>query len=486
MRGGLTKPVLGIGKLPFLYNPIQSVHAWTSDDTEDIKASVPLGMSSSVDFGNYEDAYAGHSSLGMLRSLAVLNLCRSEMIVNNANKIMNTSRTFIGDTLTHSVVRHSFFNQFCPGTSGDEALKSMHLMSAHGIGCIFDWVPATTPSQTTGHDFHVAVDDNMKTIIKGIECAALDTETRMAAVKLATITRVDMLEKVTRLIRHLHSENLFPEHKSLAEKLNAYLSQKRDETHELDLDEDDMTELNHLKWRVESLASIASRKGVRLLIDAEETEVQPAIDYVALSAMETFNTSKAWIWNTYQCYLKDAQSRLLRDMQHLLSKRCAFGVKLVRGAYLNHETERAVKLNLPSPIFSSQSETDVCYNDSMRVLLDGIRSGEDIGLCLATHNQESIEAALAHMRSLKLDRREAPVFFAQIYGMRDYLTYTLGHHDYKALKLLMFGDVQHVMPYLVRRAQENSSILGGSQRDSEAMKAVLKSRAMGLLGIRPH
>lgn len=468
-----------------LYCPVQSVQAWVSEETEETKTPISTETPLHVDFSDYDAAYAGHSSIEILRSLAVLKLCRSELIVENAEKIMDTSRTFVGDRLTDSAIRHSFFNQFCPGTSGDEALKRMRELTTHGIGCIFDWVPTMLPSsKNADHDFYVAVDASMKTIEKGIECAALDNKTRMAALKLASITSTKTLENVSKLIRRLHSEDMFPEHKSLTDKFNAYLSQRDIQTSESDLTEEDLSELSNLKRRAESLASIASRKGVRLLIDAEESEVQPAIDYIALSVMETMNTSKAWIWNTYQCYLRDAQQRMLRDMQSLFAKGCAVGVKLVRGAYLKHEAERAMKLGVQSPVLDTQSETDACYNGSMKMLLDGIRAGENIELCLATHNQHSVETALEYMRSLRIDRSEAPIYFAQIYGMRDYLTYTLGHNHYKALKLLVFGDVHHVIPYLVRRAQENSSVLGGSQKDSEAMKAVLRARMEGLLGLR--
>lgn len=116
---------------------------------------------------------------------------------------------------------------------------------------------------------------------------------------------------------------------------------------------------------------------------------------------------------------------------------------------------------------------------SMELVLDQICDGRKVELCLATHNQTSIEKAIEYMQRHKMDERKSPVYFAQIYGMRDFLTYTLGHEGYKALKLLVFGDVQHVVPFLLRRAQENSSVTHGSLQDIEAIQNVLKGRVFG-------
>lgn len=112
----------------------------------------------------------------------------------------------------------------------------------------------------------------------------------------------------------------------------------------------------------------------------------------------------------------------------------------------------------------------------MKALFDVVKANEKVQVCLATHNQSSIETALQTMHHLKLDRRHPAVSFAQLYGMKDYLTYTLGHHGYRSTKLLVFGDVHHVIPYLIRRAQENAAVLGGSEQDIEAIRTVLKMR----------
>jgi proline dehydrogenase len=243
--------------------------------------------------------------------------------------------------------------------------------------------------------------------------------------------------------------------------------------------------------RAHTLAKEASECGVRLLIDAEHTQYQPAIDNLALELMTEYNdkskTDIPIIFNTYQCYLKDAMKRVEIDLERSIRHNYHFGTKLVRGAYMVSERARAKQMNISSPIHSTIQETHDCYNDIVEMLLRNKvenSSLESIEIMCATHNQESIEKALDLLNELKLDdvsmingsSHAAAIHFAQLYGMSDNLTFPLGQHKYPAYKYVPYGEIHEVMPYLLRRAQENSDILGNAAKEMSLLFGSLKSR----------
>jgi proline dehydrogenase len=212
-----------------------------------------------------------------------------------------------------------------------------------------------------------------------------------------------------------------------------------------------------------TLAKEAAKYGVRLLIDAEQVRYQPAIDNLVLDLQQTFNTDKPIIYNTYQCYLADTAGDIRCDYERSARFDYHFGAKLVRGAYMESERILAESKGLPSPIFETIEETHDCYNDSVDFLLQkSIESKNSVELMCATHNQESIELAIAAMNKYGIDRRDPSICFAQLYGMSDHLSFNLGKHGYREYKYVPYGKVDEVMPYLLRRAQENSAIVGGA------------------------
>lgn len=218
------------------------------------------------------------------------------------------------------------------------------------------------------------------------------------------------------------------------------------------------------------LATHASEVGTRLLIDAEQVRFQPAIDNLVLELQQTFNavgdTNRPVIYNTYQCYLKDAIERLRTDILRSERFDYHFGAKLVRGAYMESERADAIKAGLQSPIHDSIEDTHTAYGAAVDFLLQEIAKrnvgNRRIELMCATHNQQSIEEAIKGMELYQIDKQSSAVSFAQLYGMSDHLTFNLGRHGYRAYKYVPYGAVHEVMPYLLRRARENSAIVGGA------------------------
>ncbi|GKY99177.1 hypothetical protein MPSEU_000873100 [Mayamaea pseudoterrestris] len=236
--------------------------------------------------------------------------------------------------------------------------------------------------------------------------------------------------------------------------------------------------------RAYTLAEEAARVGTRLLIDAEQARFQPAIDNLVWTLQRKFNATSVSefpvIYNTYQCYLKDALPRLQTDVERSERYGYHFGAKLVRGAYMESERVLAETLNYLSPIHDTIEETHASYNGAVEFLLKHAKTTDkQVELMVASHNQQSVEKAIAAMNEIGIDRKGPTISFAQLYGMMDHLTYNLGLLEYRAYKYLPYGPVKLVMPYLIRRANENSSIAGASTLELDMIRAELKRRWFG-------
>jgi proline dehydrogenase len=211
------------------------------------------------------------------------------------------------------------------------------------------------------------------------------------------------------------------------------------------------------------------------MIDAEHTYFQPAIDNLANTLMKKYNKDRTVIFSTYQMYLSDSHSRLMDDMARARRGDYHFACKLVRGAYMELERARAVEKGYPSPIHVSKQATHDNYNRGVAHMLDKMADGEPVSLMIASHNQQSIELALdkASQRGLGPDAR---IYFGQLLGMADHLTYSLGGANYRAYKYVPYGKIKEVMPYLIRRAQENSDMMGGVGTELRMLRAEILRR----------
>jgi proline dehydrogenase len=230
-----------------------------------------------------------------------------------------------------------------------------------------------------------------------------------------------------------------------------------------------------MRGRVNRLAELASSMNVQMLIDAEHTYFQPAIDNIAYTLMNKYNRDKAVIYTTYQMYLNDSMSRLLTDLHRASQGKYYFATKVVRGAYLELEQKRAQEMGYPNPIRPNKEATDESYNQAINELLTRIKDGGKVEMMVASHNQHSIETTVKLMDQYGIPSH-GPVHFAQLMGMADHLTFGLGKGKYKAYKYVPYGLVEEVMPYLTRRAQENSGMLGGAKNELKMLRKEIKRR----------
>ncbi|KAI2509433.1 Converts proline to delta-1-pyrroline-5-carboxylate [Fragilaria crotonensis] len=232
--------------------------------------------------------------------------------------------------------------------------------------------------------------------------------------------------------------------------------------------------------RAHTIAEEAAQCGTRVLIDAEQARFQPAIDNLVLELQQKYNAVEATdvpiIFNTYQCYRKGELDEIKTDVERSERYNYHFGAKLVRGAYMESERARAERLQYPSPINDTIEDTHQCYNDAVDFLLrHSIKTDKKLEVMCATHNQESIEKALHIMDELGIMKQDGKVRFEQLFSMSDNLTFNLGAQATKHTS--MFHTVRsQVMPYLMRRAQENSALMGNANRELKLLKEELLRR----------
>lgn len=236
----------------------------------------------------------------------------------------------------------------------------------------------------------------------------------------------------------------------------------------------EVEKFNLFKNRVDTLCQASAKIPKPILIDAEDTWYQSALDDVATDMMQKYNTKHAIVFNTLQMYRVDRLEFLKKSHSHALENDYVLGVKFVRGAYMEKERERAAKNGYPSPIHPNKQETDEAFDQAQEYALGNINS---ISIFSGTHNEESVLKLVKLMESAGISHEDPRVTFSQLYGMSDNISFILAHDGYNVAKYIPYGPVRHVMPYLIRRAQENTSVKGQTTRELSLVKKELQRRS---------
>ncbi|XP_007909805.2 proline dehydrogenase 1, mitochondrial-like [Callorhinchus milii] len=238
------------------------------------------------------------------------------------------------------------------------------------------------------------------------------------------------------------------------------------------------SQMKRMLQRMDILAKKAVVCGVCLMVDAEQSYFQSAISRLTLEMQRKFNLEKAFIFNTYQCYLKEAYDNVTLDME--LSKREGwyFGGKLVRGAYMLQERKRSREIGYEDPINDGYNATTDMFHKCLNYILEEIKSTRKPSVMVASHNEESVTFTLRRMQELNLEPSERKVYFGQLLGMCDQLSFPLGQAGYPVYKYMPYGPVDDVLPYLSRRAQENKSVMGGSRLEQTLLWKEMKRRIL--------
>jgi proline dehydrogenase len=330
------------------------------------------------------------------------------------------------------VVKKTIFGQFCGGETIDECGVTGEELYKRGVGSILDY-------SVEGVEDEATFQNNLEEIKRTIIAANKEVKFPFAVFKCTGIGRLDVLE-------------------------NASKGQ---------LSEPDQLAFDKLKQRLEELCQLAVDSKVRLLIDAEETWIQDIIDEMVLDLIRQHNTSQVWIYNTLQMYRVDRLAYLQKTIAIAKKEGFQMGYKLVRGAYMEKERERAEKLGYKSPIQPDKESTDRDFDQALTTCFS---HREIISTCLGTHNENSSKLLSELMVKEGVALNDERFWFAQLYGMSDNISFNLANAGYNVAKYLPYGPVKAVLPYLGRRAQENSFVAGQVGREMSLIVKELERR----------
>ncbi|NWX00660.1 PROD dehydrogenase, partial [Caloenas nicobarica] len=242
--------------------------------------------------------------------------------------------------------------------------------------------------------------------------------------------------------------------------------------------EEEDLQMKRMLQRMAVLAKRAAEKGVRLMVDAEQSYFQPAISHLTLETQRRFNRDHAIIFNTHQCYLKEAYDNVTVDIELSRREGWHFGTKLVRGAYMEQERKRAAEIGYEDPINPTYEKTNKMYHRCLDYILEEIKHGQKVSVMVASHNEETVKFTLRRMMELGIHPSEKKVSFGQLLGMCDQVTFPLGQAGFPVYKYVPYGPVNKVLPYLSRRALENRSFVQRAKRERELLWRELKRRLL--------
>nr|XP_023030412.1 proline dehydrogenase 1, mitochondrial isoform X2 [Leptinotarsa decemlineata] len=244
--------------------------------------------------------------------------------------------------------------------------------------------------------------------------------------------------------------------------------------------------------RMNTIVKAAQDMDVRIMVDAEQTYFQPAITRITLEFMRKYNKDKAIVFNTYQCYLRNALSEVATDLEQAKRQNFYFGAKLVRGAYLEQERARAAAMGYPDPTNPSFEATSEMYHNTLTECLRRIKAfkekGEDkkIAIMVASHNEDTVRFAIEKMKEFGIEPSDKVICFGQLLAMCDYITFPLGQSGYSAYKYIPYGPVNEVLPYLSRRAHENKGVLKKIKKEKSLLsKEILRRLVTGQIWYTP-
>jgi proline dehydrogenase len=371
-----------------------------------------------ISFDNTENAFKAKSNSDLNRSYWLFKMVSNPALVKFGAKTapIGLAIGFKG------LIKNTIFKQFVGGETINECDKTIAELAKYNIGTILDYSVEGKESET---DFDACCKETIETIHK----AKNDKYIPFCVFKVTGLARFNLLEKVS-------------------SKAN--------------LTDLETKEYDKVKQRVRLISKEAYEADKPLFIDAEESWIQPAIDDLANESMALFNKEKAIVYNTFQLYRKDRLDYLKQTISNARTNGFHVGAKLVRGAYMEKERARAIEKNYPSPIQDTKEKADSDYN---LALGECIKNIDIMGLCAGTHNENSslfLVELLTKNSILSSDQR---IYFSQLLGMSDHISYNLALSNYNVAKYVPYGPVKEVLPYLMRRAQENTSVKGQTGRE---------------------
>ncbi len=373
-----------------------------------------------VSFENTEIAFSGKSDQDLKRAFWLFRMVGRPWLVK------------MGKAFTHlalkihfpirRLIKTTIFRQFCGGESIDECDVTVSELARFKIGTILDY---SVEGQTREEDFDATASEIIATIRKGDQSDSIP----FAVFKVTGISRFRLLEKV-------------------------------DAGNELT--EKEKAEFGRVKNRMDAICKTSFETGIPVFVDAEESWIQDTIDQLATEMMEQYNREKANVYNTIQVYRHDRLKYLKKASEEAQKKGYQLGIKLVRGAYMEKERKRATEKAYPSPIQPDKTSADRDYDLALEFCTD---HADHIWLVAGTHNENSAMYLTRLMVHCGIEKASPRVWFAQLYGMGDHISFNLANAGYNVAKYVPYGPIREVLPYLIRRAEENTSVAGQTSRE---------------------
>jgi proline dehydrogenase len=389
---------------------------------------------SALSFDNTEIAFKSKSNSELTQSYLLFKAIGYNWLVKLGPPMVNGA--FNIGLPVKGLIKSTVFKQFCGGESMDDCNNTIDQLYSYGVGTILDY---SVEGEEKEESFNATATETLETIIK----AKNNPKIPFCVFKVTGLGRFDLLAKV-----------------SAKETLTS--------TEE--------SEWGRVKNRIHNICKTAHDNNVRIFIDAEESWIQPAIDDLAHQMMREFNAQKCIVYNTIQLYRHDRLVFLNTSFDDAIKYNYYLGLKLVRGAYMEKERERALKMGYPSPIQPDKASSDKDYNDALRFCIEHI---DKINLCAGSHNEQSSMLLTELMAQKGLANNDQRIYFSQLYGMSDHISFNLSSAGYNVAKYLPYGPVKAVMPYLFRRAAENTSVKGQAGRELTLINREVARRKKG-------
>ena len=392
-----------------------------------------MKLKSDISFDDTEIAFSPKSNWEIKKSRALFATVGHPVVSAIATGLVK-----IGFALRlpiKGMIKNTVFEVFCGGETIAESIQTVDVLGKYGVGTILDY-------SVEGEETEEAFDNTKNETIKTIINAQNNGNIPFCVFKPTGVASVHVLEKV---------------------QLRKPLS------------ETEQIAFERIKSRIDEICKEAYENDVPLLIDAEDSWIQDPVDEMVYAMMAKYNKEKALIFNTYQMYRVSSLENLKNTFQEAIRQGYFVGAKLVRGAYMENERERAEKMGYPDPIQPTKEATDDGYNEALKFCID---HKEHIDVINCTHNEYSSYYLASLMEEYGIKNNDSGVWFAQLYGMSDNISFNLAKAGYNVAKYVPYGPVKSVMPYLFRRAEENKSVAGQSGRELTLIKKELKRRKL--------
>lgn len=389
-----------------------------------------------ISFDDTAVAFASQSDTALRKKYFVFAAINNQLLTNTGSTLLK--KAFDLGLPIEGLVKNTVFEQFCGGESIEDSEKTIQELAPYHIGAILDY-------SVEGEKNEQVYEATTQEILRTVEKARTTSSIPFCVFKVTGIASFSLLEKIQQ---------------------GGSLSEAEQQSFE------------KVKNRMDRICKASKEAGVSVFIDGEESWIQNTIDELAYDLIKKYNTERAVVYNTFQMYRKDGMKLLRNAMRFAVTHQVWLGAKLVRGAYMEKERERAEENNYPDPININKQATDDLYNQGLKFCLD---NKQRIALCSGSHNEYSNYYLTVLIEKHSLQRNDPRVYFAQLYGMSDNVSFSLAAHGYNVAKYVPYGPVKYVMPYLIRRARENTSIAGQSSRELRLIKQEMKRRGLGII-----